>query len=212
MRLQLYEVNTSRQMGPGSPKLNTSLLRDNVSCLLAYPKQVMSNSSLKVKTLGSTPSFQPEEWSVRLPTGNWQWGTTDLTIELSLSSRPRSTVLASLGMGQPALVQQYDYLMHCERTSPIKLTHLAPHIFTFWVGEGVFSLSKCQWSDSVLSTGVEFNYFRYFMKVKSCNFCPSVIGLFHLAQWSHLTSGPVSKRIEMGSQKRYSALPFLWQH
>lgn len=61
MRLQLYEVNTSRQMGPGSPKLNTSLLRDNVSCLLAYPKQVMSNSSLKVKTLGSTPSFQPEE-------------------------------------------------------------------------------------------------------------------------------------------------------
>ena len=29
MRLQLYEVNTSKQMGPGSPKLNTSLLGDD---------------------------------------------------------------------------------------------------------------------------------------------------------------------------------------
>lgn len=28
MHLQLYEVNTNRQMGPGSPKLNTSLLGD----------------------------------------------------------------------------------------------------------------------------------------------------------------------------------------
>ena len=28
MHLQLYEVNTNRQMGPGSAKLNTSLLGD----------------------------------------------------------------------------------------------------------------------------------------------------------------------------------------
>ena len=63
--LQLYEVNTNRQMGPGSAKLNTSLgglwSFFPGSCLLAYPKQVMSTGSLRIKTLGSTPSFQPEQ-------------------------------------------------------------------------------------------------------------------------------------------------------
>lgn len=41
------------------------------------------------------------------------------------------------------------------------------------------------------------------MKVESCNLYPSVIGLLHLAQWSHLTSGPVSKRIETRISERY---------
>ena len=39
--------------------------------------------------------------------------------------------------------------------------------------------------------------------MQPCNFCPSVIGLFHLAQGSHLISGPVSKRIETGISRRY---------
>ena len=61
IHLQLYEVNTNRQMRPGS-KAEYQPVRGlwcffPVSCLLAYPKQVMPNSSLKLKTLGSTLFF-----------------------------------------------------------------------------------------------------------------------------------------------------------
>lgn len=83
IHLQLYEVNTNRQMRPGS-KAEYQPVRGlwcffPVSCLLAYPKQVMPNSSLKLKTRIHPLLFSQKSekvWDLH----NEEWGRSSPSI------------------------------------------------------------------------------------------------------------------------------------